>query len=112
MIGDPYPGPSPFQLHFTSPVLTSYAVSAPSMCPPTWKMTSPRSMSGEKACEVYIGTTPVPGFCQSCLPVAASHAVTVPTMPMEYSLPLDKIGVDLGPGPWRAAALCIVKLAG
>src|SRR5262245_16654369 len=33
--GEPYPGPSPFQLHLMSPVLTSNAVKAPSLCPPT-----------------------------------------------------------------------------
>src|SRR5688572_23343617 len=108
-MGDPYPGPSPFQLHFTSPVFTSNAVSAPSLWPPTWKMTSPRSTSGEKEWLVYIGTTRDPGFCQSCLPVAASKAVTTPVMPIAYNLPLASVGVDFGPGPWGTAALCMVN---
>ena len=54
----------------------------------------------EKECVVYIGTTLEPGFCHTCLPVAASNAVTTPVMPIEYSLPLANTGVDFGPGPW------------
>src|SRR5262245_9477945 len=70
--GDPYPGPSPRQLHLTSPDARSKAVMAPSSCPPTWKMTLLPLTMGEKECDVYIGTIADPGFCQSCFPDAAS----------------------------------------
>jgi len=40
--------------------------------PPTWKITELPSITGENACEVYIGTGIEPGFCQICLPEAAS----------------------------------------
>ena len=53
-----------------------------------------------------------PGFCQTCLPLAASHAVTVPVMPIEYSRLLENTGVDFGPGPCCTVALIIVNGAG
>ena len=51
-----------------------------------------------------IGITSEPGFCQTCLPLAASNAVTTPVIPIEYSLPLANTGVDFGPWPWRAVS--------
>src|SRR6185503_379046 len=78
--GDAYDGPSPVHDHFTSPVLASNAVSAPLSLPPTLTITSPRSTSGE-ADVPYNGSTDVPGFCHSCLPLAASNAVTIPPIP-------------------------------
>ncbi len=59
-----------------------------------------------------IGTMLEPGFCQSCLPVAASKAVTIPVIPIEYSLPFENTGVDFGPCPCFAAAAFIVNVAG
>ena len=56
---------------------------------------------------MYIGTGIEAGFCQSCLPLAASKAVTAPVMPMEYRRPLKNTGVDFGPGPCGLAALFI-----
>ena len=86
---------------------------APLLWPPRWKITSPRSTTGENACVVNVGTFfGSPGFCHTCLPLAASHAVTMPVIPIEYSRLLKKTGVDLGPGPCWTVALCIVNGAG
>ena len=75
-------------------------------------MTSPRSTSGEKAWVVNIGTTGDPGFCQSCFPLAASNAVTMPVMPIANSRPFENTGVDFGPIPCRAAPLFMVNATG
>ena len=67
------------------------------------------STIGEDACVVYIGNGSEPGFCQIVRPVAASHAVTTPVMPIDKSRPFANTGVDFGPALWRAEALFIVK---
>ncbi len=61
---------------------------------------------------VKVGTTGDPGFCQTCFPVAASNAVTMPVMPIANSRPFENTGVDFGPAPCRAAPLCIVNEVG
>jgi hypothetical protein len=70
------------------------------------------STTGENACVVYSISGPLPAFCQTCLPLAASHAVTVPVMPIEYSRPLKNTGVDFGPGPCCFVAGFIANVAG
>jgi hypothetical protein len=61
-------------------------------------MTAPPSTSGEMACVVVAGTfLGSPGFRHSGVPVAASQAVTVPVMPIEYNRPPKNVGVDFGP---------------
>ena len=61
---------------------------------------------------MYSGAGPLAAFCQTCLPVAASNAVMTPVIPIAYSRPFERIGVDFGPGPCRDAAFCIVNDAG
>ena len=61
---------------------------------------------------MYTGTTLEPGFRQTCVPEAASKAVTIPVMPIANSRPLENTGVDFGPGPCGLAALFMVNGAG
>src|SRR5580658_635686 len=95
-MGDAYAGPSPFQLHFSTPVATSKAVSAPCVLPPTCTMTKPRSTAGEVA-------TPKsgdPNSLRHCgLPVLASKQESVPLMPKVKMRPSCTTGVDFTPLP-------------
>ena len=66
-----------------------------------WTTTRSPTTSGD--IEVWnSGTTPVPGNCQSCSPVAASKAVTDPVIPWAKRRPLSNVGVDFGPARCRA----------
>src|SRR5262245_55039916 len=98
IIGEPYAGLSPVHVHRTLPVATSNAVRAASPGPPTCTIMTSPSTIGDIAVG-YIGCALVAGFCESCLPVAASNAVTMLDMAREKSRPLANVGVDFGPGP-------------
>src|SRR5712692_10245106 len=105
--GDVYPGPSPFQLHLTSPDSASNAVSAPSSFPPTCAMSRPRSTTGDMAVpnsgEVSLNCLEN-SLRQRTAPVAASKQERIPLIPSVYNLPPAKTGVDFGPSPCFPAA--------
>jgi hypothetical protein len=66
-------------------------------------MTTPRSTSAD--CAVWkSGSIGPAGFCHNVFPVFASNAVTMPLMPRVNRRPSAYVGVDFGPGPWRAVA--------
>src|SRR5579859_2686570 len=107
IIGEAYPGPSPFQLHRNSPDPASKAVSAPPSLPPTCAISSPRSTTGDIAVP---NNGEVSANClenslrQRSSPVAPSKQERMPPIPSVYTRPPEKTGVDFGPSPCFTAA--------
>src|SRR5262245_40040852 len=107
MMGDPYPGPSPFHCQRGFPVAASNDVSAPLSVPPTCTMMLARSplisMSGDVAVP-YCGSTAGAGTRQFSAPLARSNADRTPPIPSVNTRPPTMAGVDFGPAPCAHAA--------
>src|SRR5688572_505308 len=103
MMGDEYPGPSPFHSHFTAPVPVSMAVSAPAFCPPRNAITRLPSTIGEVAVP-YRGGIFGAFLRQTSLPLLRSCVEKMPLMPSVKTRLPAIAGVDFGPGPCAAAA--------
>src|SRR6185503_8516159 len=93
---DAYPGLSPLHFHFWSPLVKSYATTAPFSPPPSCAITSPSRMSGELDGKNR-GQALNSSLRQSFLPLAASRQEIIPRTPIVTTFASATVGELRGP---------------